>query len=62
MPPNNQEFQQKEEAAQEQSSYVQEGLFSYVRMDQLLKTVRLLSLWNTSLWKKGIIKEPSSFS
>lgn len=37
MPPNNQQFQQKQEAAQEQSSYVQEGLFSYVRMDQLLK-------------------------
>jgi len=35
--PNNQQFQQKEEAAQEQSSYVQEGLFSYVRMDWLLK-------------------------
>lgn len=37
MPPNNQQFQQKQEAAQEQSSYVQEGIFSYIRMDQLLK-------------------------
>lgn len=35
--PNNQQFQQKQEAAQEQSSYVQEGLFSYVRTNQSLK-------------------------
>lgn len=32
--PRNSQFQQKQEAAQEQSSYVQEGWFSYVRMDQ----------------------------